>query len=696
MQTKALYVMSKEQSSGTMVVVLGLMELLKRCVGKVAFFRPIVEESAEKDEDIHLVLNSFKLDQNDTQSAGMTLSQVEEMLAQDNFKGVVETIIAKYKQLTERFDFVLCEGIGHNTLSDLIDFDIDLELAKNLSSPLVSVLSGKGKKEQELLEEIAIWRSIIESHGCTPFGIFVNRLSPYLYESLVNKNLSCHSDKPLCLLPENSELDRPTMRDVTDLLGAELIMGSPDQLSRTIKGSKVAAMKLEHFLERIQSGDLVIVPGDRSEILLGVLAANYAKSYPSLAGVVITGGLKISDSIKALLNGLPEFMLPFIGVPYDTFETSLRVKNIKARITPDDSRKIALALGLFNDNVNLSMLENALARHQVEVMTPAMFEFNLFERARSLGKTIVMPESDNERILRSAEILARRKIVKVVLLGDEAAITRQSTSIGIDLQAIQIVDPRTSPWLEEFAQTFYEMRKHKGATMDLARDIMSSVTYFATMMVRSGYADGMVSGATHTTRETILPALQIIKTEPAISLVSSIFFMCLDTRVLVYGDCAVNPDPTAEQLAEIAISSAVTAAQFGIEPKVAMLSYSTGDSGVGDDVEKVRRATQIVQERRPDLLVEGPMQYDAAIDPGVGKKKMPGSKVAGEATVFIFPDLNTGNNTYKAVQRSAKAIAIGPVLQGLKKPVNDLSRGCLVDDIINTVAITAIQAGGAE
>jgi phosphate acetyltransferase len=321
-----------------------------------------------------------------------------------------------------------------------------------------------------------------------------------------------------------------------------------------------------------------------------------------------------------------------------------------------------------------------------------MFEYKLIERAKADPRHIVLPEGEEERILRASEILLRRGVADLTLLGNPDEIKNKIGTLGIDLDGIHIIDPLTSDHRESFAQTYYALRKHKGISEEMAFDTVTDVSYFGTLMVHKDLADGMVSGAIHTTGETILPALQIIRTRPGFSIVSSVFLMCLADRVLVYGDCAVNPDPNAEQLAEIAISSAETTGIYGIEPRIAMCSYSTGESGQGAEVDKVRQATRIARELRPDLKIEGPIQYDAAVDAGVASTKMPDSEVAGKATVFIFPDLNTGNNLYKAVQRSANAVAIGPVLQGLKKPVNDLSRGCTIPDIVNTVAITAIQA----
>jgi phosphate acetyltransferase len=342
--------------------------------------------------------------------------------------------------------------------------------------------------------------------------------------------------------------------------------------------------------------------------------------------------------------------------------------------------------------VDTSDLIARLAIPIPSVMTPQMFTYQLLDRARSDRRRIVLPEGDDDRILKAAGRLLQRGVADLTILGEEARVRSRAAELGVDLSAALVLNPHTSELCDKFAEQYADLRKHRGVTVEQAREIIHDVSYFGTMLVHNDIVDGMVSGAAHTTAHTVRPAFEIIKTLPDVSTVSSIFLMCLADRVLAYGDCAIVPDPTAEQLADIAISSARTAAQFGIDPRVAMLSYSTGTSGTGADVDKVRTATELVRMREPDLLVEGPIQYDAAVEPSVAATKMPGSKVAGRATVLIFPDLNTGNNTYKAVQRSAGAIAIGPVLQGLNKPVNDLSRGALVEDIVNTVAITAIQA----
>jgi phosphate acetyltransferase len=365
---------------------------------------------------------------------------------------------------------------------------------------------------------------------------------------------------------------------------------------------------------------------------------------------------------------------------------------VRPQLTPENDRKIAAALGAFETHINIAALENRIEVVHSRRVTPIMFEYKLIERAKADRKHIVLPEGEEERILRASEILLRRGVADITLLGHPDEINNKIGALSLNLDEIQIIDPMVSDLRTDFAQTYYDLRKHKGISEEMAGDTVTDVSFFGTLMVHKDLADGMVSGAVHTTGETILPALQIIRTQPGFSVVSSVFLMCLADRVLVYGDCAVNPDPNAEQLAEIAISSAETAAIYGIEPRIAMCSYSTGESGKGAEVDKVRQATRIARERRPDLKIEGPIQYDAAVDAGVARTKLPESEVAGKATVFIFPDLNTGNNLYKAVQRSANAVAIGPVLQGLNKPVNDLSRGCTIADIVNTVAITAIQA----
>ena len=688
MEAKSLYISSLEKAAGSLIVTMGMMELLKRRLGRVAFFRPIIEDKQNRDHDIEFVLERYDLDMRYSQTYGYTVHEAETMIANNKLNELIENLIEKFKKLEKKYDFVLIEGLNQASFTQSLDFDINLEIAKNIGSPVITVLKGKGKSAKEVVDEISIEAEVIKKSGCSHFATFVNRVE----EDVLGKLANTIQDIPTYFLPEVPELDMPTVNEIMNNLNCMLVLGEEKDLKRVVKQSKIAAMKLENFLEHIEDGDLIIVPGDRADIIVGSISTIKSRNYPNIAGLLLTGGMTPSKAIRDLFSGLSEFPMPILSVHEDTYTTAMNVKDVPAQINPDSERKIALAQGVFSSNVDAKKIEEKITLASSHSVTPIMFEYNLFERAREDRKKIVLPESEDERVLRATEILLRRDVVDIVLLGNKEDIEHRSASLGLDVSKAEIIEPSKSPYMEKFVNEFYELRKKKGITKEAACDMMNDVSYFATMMVHMGYADGMVSGAVHTTGETIRPALQIIKTKPGISIVSSLFFMCLDTKVLVYGDCAVNQDPNADELAQIAISSADTAKMFGIEPKVAMLSYSTGSSGQGEDVEKVRLATQKVKEARPDILIEGPIQYDAAIEPKVAKKKLPNSKVAGQATVFIFPDLNTGNNTYKAVQRSSGAVAIGPVLQGLKKPVNDLSRGCLVADIVNTVAITVIQA----
>lgn len=474
-------------------------------------------------------------------------------------------------------------------------------------------------------------------------------------------------------------------------------MFGEQQLNNQVDHFVTGAMQLPNFLNYIKENVLIITPGDRGDIIIGALQANVSTNYPKIAGIVLTAGEEPEAPVMRLIEGL-QTIVPIISVQTGTFGTTTKVGAIQSRISADNTQKIELAINTFEKYVDVKALDEKIVTFTSEGITPHMFQYQLTKWAKSQKKHIVLPEGNDERILKAAARLVAQDIVELTILGDSQEIAAAAKQLGIalDLSKIHVVNPKTSDNYNDYTETLFELRKNKNVTLEMARDLMTDVSYFGTMMVYKGHADGMVSGAVHTTQHTIRPALQFIKTKPGVSVVSSVFFMCLPERVAVFGDCAVNPNPTAEQLAEIAISSADSSQRFGIEPRVAMLSYSSGTSGVGEDVEKVRRATEIVKQKRPDLKVEGPIQYDAAVDPEIGNQKMPNSEVAGKARVLIFPDLNTGNNTYKAVQRETGALAIGPMLQGLNKPINDLSRGCTVDDIYNTVIITAIQCQDTE
>jgi phosphate acetyltransferase len=690
MHTRSLYVVSKEPHAGSLFISMGLMEILKRRFKRVAFFKPIVVKR-KKEEDIETVLELFGMKQTLEEACGIGVEEAETFLARGEEAKLYQTLIERFESLYNHYDFVLCLGFGDPHLKEAVDFDLNLRIAKNFSSPVAGVISARGKSLETVQEEIVLWERVLKEEGLKPFAFFINH---------VQERLACDmslvkpfKEVPCFPIPYEKEIDKPTVLDLLEVTGGEILdMKDERRLERTINKPLIAAMHPEHFLHYFEEGDLVIVPSDRSDILLAVLASNQARGFPSASAVVIGGEMDPAQNILQLLASDETFRIVLIKVPLDTMQIAMLAQKSVARITSRHRRKIALVLGHFAKYVDIELIENSLTKSELEIVTPAIFLHRIFARASRQKKRIVLPESMDDRVLRAAEIIYRRNFADIVMLGDKASILDRAGVLGIDLERIEFVNPLESGYMERFAQRFYELRKNKGITLDEAKDTMKNWTFFATMMVYEGMADAMVSGATHTTRETVMPALQIIKTKPGIDIVSSVFFMCLDTRVLVYGDCAIVPDPTPKELAQIAIESAETAKAFGIEPIVAMLSYSTGESGVGKDVEKVREATKIAQSIRPDLLIEGPIQYDAAIDPDVGRRKMPGSRVAGRATVFIFPDLNTGNNTYKAVQRATAAIAIGPVLQGLGKPVNDLSRGCSIEDIVSTVAITVIQA----
>jgi len=687
---KNLYIASLEPNAGSLIVSMGIMEMLKSRVNKIAFFRPVIADTSILDNDIHFILTHFNLDQKAESCYGFGLDEVETLLSEGKEGYIIERLIEQYHTLEGHYDFVLIQGLDQTSFTKMLSYNFNHVIAKNLQAPYISVINGKSKSFEHLSHEISLERVSLKHQQVEHMAIFVNRLD--------EKNNHLFREKydeqsiPTFFMREIDELDRLSVAEVKQVLKAHQLVGEPKELERSIKRPIIAAMNIEHLLSRIEENDLIIVPGDRLDIILGVLQANQSKEFHSIAAILLTGGLIPPQSILKLIDGIEFKTLPILSVESDTYQSALSVDAISPALHPEQTRKIALAMGAFINAVDVERLSERLRTAHSNIVTPAMFEYSLYQRAYTARKRIVLPESSDERILRAAEILLRRDVVDLILLGEPQIILHQTNTLGLDISKATIIDPAASPLMQPYAEEFYEMRRHKGMSMNTAIDSMSHGTYFATMMVHKGDADGMVSGSIHTTQDTILPALQIIKTTPSISLVSSLFFMCLDTKVLVYADCAVNQTPDAEQLAQIAIASAYSAKSFGIEPRIAMLSYSTGNSGHGDDVEKVREATKIVKERHPKMLIEGPIQYDAAIDPDVARIKLPGSAVAGQATIFIFPDLNTGNNTYKAVQRSAGAIAIGPILQGLKKPVNDLSRGCEIADIVNTILITAIQA----
>jgi len=690
LKIKSLYISAQEKNAGSLFVSMGMMELLKRNLQRVAFFRPIIASKNTLDKDIDFIIKRYNLDITYEEAYGFDVEYAEMMIAMHKENELINQLIDKFKKLEKKYDFVLCEGIQRDILTASLQYDLNIKIAQNFSSGYINVINSQEGSVQDIYEDILIEHENITNQDCKHFATFVNRLDNTKYKELSKKVESL--DLNTYLFEEVEELNLLTIEDIVDALDIKEIAVSKNDYTRVIRKVKVAALTLDNFLERIEEDDLIVVPADRSDIILGLFGALYSHAYPNISGLIFPFDMRPHTNIKKLIDGLTNFTIPMFSIDDDTYKTVRKISKIHSRFRINSDRKIALALGLFEKNVDIAKIEKKIADEQSDVMTPQMFEYKLFDMAKSHKKRIVLPESCDERILRASEILLRRGVADIILLGDKDEIQQTYMRLGLDLSEAEIVNNKDSVLLKRFTDEFYNMRKHKGLTYELASDAMAHVNYFATMMVQLGYADGMVSGAIHSTSDTIRPALQIIKTTKDVNIVSSVFFMCLKTKVLVYGDCAVNQDPNAQQLADIAIASAKTAQSFSITPKVAMLSYSTGDSGSGVDVDKVREATNIVKQNNPNLLIEGPIQYDAAVNKSVAKTKLPDSKVAGEANVLIFPDLNTGNNTYKAVQRSSDAVAIGPILQGLNKPINDLSRGCLVDDIVNTVVITAIQA----
>jgi phosphate acetyltransferase len=664
---------------------------------RVTLFRPIITTNSpqEKDKNIELLLEHFKLDQTYEEAFAFHRKDAQKLISLGKTDELLDQVIGQYKELEKKSDFILCEGTDFLSEGSAFEFGVNVQIAKNLGSSVLIIGRGDlGRSVEDILSPIQLAIENFHEQDYEVLGAIVNRADMGIsYELLKAMEKQLPADNLLLsIIPSNELLKSPTVKEIAQQLHAEVLYGE-DLLDNQVFRYSVAAMQLPNFLDAITDHCLVITPGDRGEIVLGTLEAHLSKNYPKIAGVVLTAGLKPSSSILKLLDGLPQ-SIPILSVKDNTFQAATRIDQINTYITPDNKAKIHESLHLFEQYVDLRKLEEKTSAVIARGMTPRMFQYMLTQKAKSDKKHIVLPEAEDERILKAADILLKQDIVRITLLGEPEEIYKKINRLGLDLDNadLQIIQPQESPQFEEYAATFQELRKKKGVNMDMARDAMSDRAYFGTMMVYQGDADGMVSGAIHTTQHTIRPALQFVKTKPGFSIVSSVFFMCLDDRVLVYGDCAINPNPNAQELAEIAISSAQTAAAFGIEPKVAMLSYSSGQSGKGADVDVVREATERVKEKQPDLKVEGPIQYDAAVDPEVGAKKIPGSEVAGKASVLIFPDLNTGNNTYKAVQRETGAVAIGPVLQGLNRPVNDLSRGCTITDIVNTVIITAIQA----
>jgi phosphate acetyltransferase len=684
MTTRGLYVAGSGPATGKSAIALGLHHLLARRIGRLGVFRPVVPFAGVRDPLVDLLRARGA----DTAPYEASLG-VEYDAVRADAGGALEEIVTRFHALAAQCEGVLVIGTDFAGVGAAGELALNARIALNLGLPVVCVVSGHGRSADEVRSAVDVALSSMRDEGCDVVAVVANRVAGSDVDPLGARFGAEHV--PVYVVPDVGLLQAPTVGEVVAACEAELIAGDPALLGREALGFLVAAMTLPNVLERMTGGALLLTPGDRADVLLGALLASGSGVLPAISGVILTGGLRPPDVVLRLLEGLPR--LPPVALsPHDTFEAAARAGAVLGRITVDAQGKIDTALALFEQSVDGEQVLDSAAVVRSRALTPLMFEHDLLDRARADRRHVVLPEGGDERILRAADTLLRREVVDLTLLGEEDVLRGSAARLGLDISRARVVDPWDEALREHFALHYAQRRAHKGISVDAARDIVTDVSYFGTLMVDLGMVDGMVSGAAHTTAHTIRPSFELIKTRPGVSLVSSVFLMCLSDRVLVYGDCAVNPEPTAEELADIAVASAATATQFGIEPRIAMLSYSTGGSGAGAGVERVRAATAAVRARAPELFVEGPIQYDAAVDAGVAAAKLPDSAVAGRATVFIFPDLNTGNNTYKAVQRSAGAVAIGPVLQGLRKPVNDLSRGATVHDIVNTVAITAIQA----
>jgi len=685
---KGIYVSATTPGSGKSLVALGLADTLHRHADRIGFFKPVVHgPDAADDPMVALMKARFGLD-DDRCRGGLTSAEVRALLADGKRAEIDARCVEIFAGIARDCDVVIVEGTDLTGQDAAVEFDLNARLANNLAAPVVAVVGAKGLSVAEAAAAVEVARKELIAEKCALLAIMVNRADPELVDRIAAEVTVGASGRPVYVLPELDEIARPTTGEVATALGVRQIAGRAD-MERDVRDIKVAAMNVGNFLHVLDDGALVIVPGDRADVMVACLASSFSPEFPVPSALILTGGLAPDANILPLLAQSP---FPIFAAGEDTYMTAKRVSEVRSEIWSGHRRKVASALGLWSRRVDEAELVERLHLPRLERMTPLRFLHDLIERARGQRRHVVLPEGTDVRILRAAEILHRRDVCDLTLLGPEPDVRELAAANGIDLSGINIVDPATSELRQEFAEKYAGLRAHKGVDLPKALEIMQDGSYFGTMMVQLGVVDGMVSGAAHTTAHTIRPALEFVKTREGVKIVSSVFLMLMPDRVLVYGDCAVNPDPNVEQLADIALASAETAAQFGVEPRVAMLSYSTGGSGSGEAVDEVRQATELVRARRPDLAVEGPIQYDAAVDASIAESKMPGSSVAGQATVFIFPDLNTGNNTYKAVQQSSGAVAVGPVLQGLRKPVNDLSRGCTVEDIVNTVAITAIQA----
>jgi phosphate acetyltransferase len=695
---------------GLTTVCLGLLRAFDRQGTRVAYARPIAGHGA--DHAIALVQLAARL----RPPQPIASERVDELLAKGDDQRLMEEVVALCAAAAEGHDVLLVEGMVPES-GMVYSMRVNQMMLKALDAELVLVGSPGEQSPAEVAKAVAIaargfgalpegqvpscvLNRVCNDEGCSaahdPWGPpgFKDGCDGTLHADRVlalKAALAAEGIRPLAIVPCSPELSSPRVKDVAQELGAS-ILHEGNAARRRVRGIALCAMTARNLVKAFRPGLLAITPGDREDVIIAASLAVLGGT--PLAGLLLTGGIAPDPVVLELCKPALQAGLPILSVKHDSYGAATRASGMNQDIPADDTERTEATANFVADRIEPLWLGGQQQKSRSPRVSPPAFRHRLVERARALSKRILLPEGTEPRTLAAAAIAQERGIARCALMGEPAAILEAAAKQGITLpSSIEIIDaPALAP---RYASALVDRRKHKGMTPQLALSELAEPIMLGTLMMDMGEADGLVSGAVHSTAHTIRPALQIIKTAKGQSLVSSVFFMCLPDQVLVFGDCAVNPNPTAEQLAEIASQSADSARAFGIEPRVAMLSYSTGTSGAGEEVDKVKRATELARKLRPDLPIDGPLQYDAAVMPDVARTKMPGSPVAGQATVFVFPDLNTGNVTYKAVQRSANVVSMGPMLQGLARPVNDLSRGCLVEDIVFTIALTAVQAGQA-
>jgi phosphate acetyltransferase len=677
---------------GLTSMALGLVQALRMAGVRVGFFKPIQQPEAAKG-DYDLAVHFARTLCGKLTPDAISFERAAEMIRAGRLGALMEEVVARVEAVRDTRDIVIVEGLIPDVELQVAT-RLNIEMVKSLAADVVPVVSLRDRDPADLAVRIATAVEQYGDEGRRPItGVLVNHCSALAAAALSGSpSLAVDGQKApvpvLAAVVTEPRLQAPRVIDVAEALNFEILQRGEIE-TRRVETSLVAARAPEKLLSHLRPGALVVTPGDRSDAILA--SALIAQRGMPLAGFVFTCGVRPAPEIAALLRTPPLDLLPLLVSEEDTFATATRLSNLSRHVGSGDSTRMERVISYIAERIDIAPLARRLQSPAELLMPPPVFRHRLVQAARAARRRIVLPEGDEPRTLRAAALCAEKDIAQCVLLGNPAAIRAVAEAQGIELPPnLEIVDP--DGLRAAYVAPMVRLRQKKGLTPLQAEKFLEDTVVLGTMMLAEGAVDGLVSGAVHTTASTVLPALQLIKTAPGSTIVSSVFFMLMPDQVLVYGDCAINPDPTAEQLAEIAIQSADSAAAFGIEPRVAMISYSTGASGSGGGVDKVRKATLRVRELRPDIVIDGPIQYDAASVESVGQQKAPSSPLAGHANVFVFPDLNTGNTTYKAVQRSAGVVSVGPMLQGLAKPVNDLSRGALVDDIVYTIALTAIQA----